>query len=262
MELHLRGRVVMVAAASRGLGLGVARELAREGARVSLASRRGEEAEGAAATLRETLGAEVFGFPMDARDGRAIVRWHEEVLARWGQVDGLVVNAGGPPPGGFSQFGDEDWEAAFHLTLMSAVRLVRVVLPGMRARRRGAILAITSTTVREPQPNLLLSNVMRAGVTALVKSLSMELAAEGIRVNSLMPARIYTDRIQELDRAAAQRSGRPVEEVRRESEGRIPLGRSGEVEEFGRAGAFLLSDAASYITGVSLAVDGGALRGV
>ena len=170
------------------------------------------------------------------------------------------MNAGGPPPGNFDDFSDEDWEAAFNLTLMSAIRLIRGVLPSMRECGGGSILTVTSLSVKEPINGLLLSNVFRAGVTSLVKSLSNELAGENIRVNILIPGGIDTDRLKALNRNIAEKQGLPVEKIRQKNESAIPLGRYGTIAEFGNAGAFLLSDAASYITGVSLVVDGGVLK--
>lgn len=262
METGLKGKIIMVAAASRGLGYGVARACALEGARLSISSRSAEAIDAAAGTLAQETGVEVLAMPCDASDGAAIEAWRDATLERFGGVDGLLVNAGGPPPGKFDDFGDADWQAAFDLTLMSAIRMIRAVLPSMRERGGGAIVTSTSSSVKEPIDVLLLSNVMRAGVVALAKSLSRELAGDGIRVNNLVPGRIQTDRVAALDRAAAARQGITEEEARRASESQIPLGRHGTIDEYGKAGAFLLSDAASYITGETLIVDGGSMRTV
>ncbi|RIH65839.1 SDR family oxidoreductase [Mariniphaga sediminis] len=260
MDLHIEGKVFMVAASSKGLGFGIARELACNGATVCLASRTKNEVEEAAHQLREETGATVHASVFDASDARSIKEWITEVERAFERIDGLVVNAGGPPPGNFDDFSDEDWEAAFNLTLMSAIRLIRGVLPSMRECGGGSILTVTSLSVKEPINGLLLSNVFRAGVTSLVKSLSNELAGKNIRVNNLIPGGIDTDRLKALNRNVAEKQGVPVEKIRQKNESAIPLGRYGTIAEFGNAGAFLLSDAASYITGVSLVVDGGVLK--
>ncbi|NJN55221.1 MAG: SDR family oxidoreductase, partial [Anaerolineae bacterium] len=175
---------------------------------------------------------------------------------------GLVVNAGGPPAGNFDTFADTDWQAAFELTLLSSVRMIRAVLPAMRQRGGGSILTITSSSVKEPIDILLLSNVMRSGVVSLVKSLSRQLASDKIRVNNLVPGRIDTDRVKSLDSLTAKRLEQTAVAQKAHQESLIPWGRYGTIDEFGKAGAFLLSDAASYITGETLIVDGGAMRTV
>lgn len=262
MDLGLHGKVAMVAASSRGLGFGIARELARAGALVSICSRTEAEVFDAAELLVDETGTEVLPNVLDASDPDSILQWVENTINAFGGVDLLVVNAGGPPAGTFDDFADADWQAAFELTLLGAVRMIRAVLPAMRSAGGGAILTITSTSVKEPIDFLLLSNVMRSGVTSLAKSLSVQLAPENIRVNNLMPGRIDTDRVQALDELNAAARGVMAEEVRAANELGIPLRRYGTIEEFGRLAAFLLSDAASYITGQTIAVDGGAIKTV
>jgi len=262
MDLQIEGKVYMVAASSKGLGFGIARELAKNGAIVCIASRTKTEIERAAESLRKETGATVHASVFDASNAESIQNWITEVETVFERIDGLVVNAGGPPPGNFDNFTDDDWQSAFNLTLMSAVRLIRGVLPAMRAGGGGSILTVTSMSVKEPINRLLLSNVLRSGVTSLVKSLSNELAHENIRVNNLMPGRIDTDRVKSLDNINAEKSGISIEEIKLKNEATIPLGRYGNIDEFGKAGAFLLSPAASYITGVSLAVDGGIMKTV
>ena len=262
MDLHVKGKVFMVAASSKGLGYGIARELALNGATVCMASRTKTEVENAAERLHKETGTTVHATVFDAANSESIKNWILEINQAFERIDGLVVNAGGPPPGNFDDFSDEDWQAAFNLTLMSSVRLIRGVLPSMRKAGGGSILTITSMSVKEPVDRLLLSNVFRSGVTSLVKSLSNELAAENIRVNNLLPGRIDTDRVQSLDKNIAGISGISIDDVKRNNEQKIPLHRYGTTEEFGKAGAFLLSPAASYITGVSLAVDGGIMKTV
>ena len=262
MDVGLHGKVAMVAASSKGLGFGIARELAREGALVSIGARTEADVFDAAETLAEETGSEVLANVLDAADPDSILQWVEKTNDTFGGVDLLVVNAGGPPTGKFDDFEDGDWQAAFELTLMSAVRMIRAVLPAMRTAGGGSILTITSCSVKEPIDFLLLSNVMRSGVTSLAKSLSQQLASENIRVNNLMPGRIDTDRVQSLDQMNAKAKSISVEEIKAANEQGIPIGRYGTIEEFSRLGAFLLSDAASYITGQTIAADGGSIKTV
>ncbi|PIF05371.1 MAG: 3-oxoacyl-ACP reductase [Draconibacterium sp.] len=261
MDLQVEDKVFMVAASSKGLGYGIARELAKNGASVCIASRTRSDIDAVAQQLRDETGSVVHALEFDAADANSITHWMEEVKSTFGKVDGLVVNAGGPPPGNFNDFTDDDWLAAFNLTLMSAVRLIRGVLPLMPAQG-GSILTITSMSVKEPVDRLLLSNIFRSGVTSLVKSLATELATKGIRVNNLMPGRIDTDRVRSLDKNTAEIQGVSVIEVKKNIAAGIPLGRYGTIEEFGSIAAFLLSPRASYITGASLAVDGGIMKTV
>lgn len=262
MDLGLKDKVIMVAAASKGLGYGIAEAVAQEGARVSIGSRTTAEITDAADTLRNETGSSVIGVPFDARDAISIAEWTAVTLDNFGTIDGFVVNAGGPPTGNFDSFGDEEWQAAFELTLLSSVRMIRAVLPAMRQNGRGSILTITSSSIKEPIGTLLLSNVMRSGVVSLVKSLSRQLAPEKIRVNNLVPGRIDTDRVRFLDQTAADKADTASEDVRAKNEEAIPIGRYGTIQEFGKAGAFLLSDASSYTTGETFIVDGGAMRTV
>ena len=261
MDLGLTNKSIMIAAASKGLGFGIAQNCALEGAHVSIAARTQADVESAAEQLRES-GAEVLASTFDARDSDSILAWRDATAARFGGIDGLVVNAGGPPPGVFDDFDDTQWQDAFELTLLSAIRMIRAVLPSMRERGGGSILTITSSSIKEPIESLLLSNVMRSGVTSLAKSLSQHLAIEQIRVNNLVPGVIHTDRIISLNKERSKTTGMSVERLENEQQARIPLGRFGTADEFGKAGAFLLSDAASYISGETMIVDGGAMRTV
>lgn len=261
MELGVRDKVYMIAGASKGLGYGVAEVLATEGASLAISSRDAEAIESAAVNLRQAGAATVSASICDVRRAEDVTRWCEEVRSTFGAIDGLVVNAGGPPPGDFDDLDDQQWQAAFELTLLSAIRLIRAALPGLRTRG-GAILLLTSSSVREPIDGLLLSNVMRAGVHSLAKSLSRSLATDGIRVNTLIPGLMDTDRIRALAANLASAAGTSAEVQRERMQASIPLARLGTPAEFGRAGAFLLSPAASYITGANLVVDGGAMRSV
>jgi len=252
----------MVAAASQGLGFAIAQALAAEGAHVSIAARKEETIRAAADRIAEQTGAQVSWSVADVGSAETIEAWHHATLERLGGVDMLVTNSGGPPAGPASGFDDAAWRNAFELLVMSAVRTVRVVLPTMEARGGGSILMLTSSSVKNPIPNLGLSNVIRPSVSALVKTLADELAVKKIRVNQLVPGRIATERLTYLDDANAKRAGITLEEQRKRSAGAIPLGRYGQPEEFARAAAFLLSDAAGYITGATLQVDGGAIRSI
>lgn len=260
MDLGLKNKRALVAGASRGLGYATARALAREGASVCLCARNRDQAEASALTLQQETGARVLGFGADMAQSADVRAWVEFAARELGGVDLLLANAGGPPPGNFDKFTDADWSQAFELTLMSVVRQVRAALPYMRAAGGGAIVAVTSLSVREPIPGLLLSNVFRSGVVALLKSLSLELAADAIRVNNIAPGRIDTDRVRALDQFLAESAGISAADQKRRSEGTIPLGRYGEPDDFGRAAAFLLAPAAGYITGHTFVVDGGLLR--
>ena len=262
MDLQLKDKVVMVAASSQGIGYGIAEAVAKEGGRLSIASRTASDIEKAAKNLRDQYDVDCRGYVMDAANPASIEAWTEATMGDFGEVQGLVVNAGGPQPGNFDDFDDAAWSQAYELTLMSAVRMIRSVLPQMRAQQYGSILTVTSTSIREPIDNLLLSNVFRSGVVALVKSLSNELADEGIRVNNLVPGRIDTERVRTLDRISAGKKGIAVEDERQVQFTDIPLRRYGTIEDMGSAGAFLLSAAARYITGVTLLVDGGKTRAV
>lgn len=260
MDLGLKDKVALVAAAGQGLGYGTARALAMEGARVSMCSHLEDEIQAASARLVEETGAGVLASVCDVRESSAIDAWVSKTVAEWGRIDALFINAGGPPAGNFKDLSEDQWYGAFELTLMSAVRMIRAALPHMPSG--SAIVASTSSSVREPIERLILSNVMRAGVAGLIKSLADELAPDGIRLNTLIPGRIDTARVAQLDQNKANKLGISAEEVRAQSVASIPLGRLGTIDEYGTAAAFLLSPAASYITGAILRVDGGKLRSI
>lgn len=262
MDLELKNKVIMVAASSKGLGFGVAHSLCEEGARVSIASRTLKDIQLAARILQEKTGAEVLGSVFNASDGVSIQNWVKTTHKQFGGIDGLVVNSGGPPVGYFDNFDDHDWTKAFELILLSSVRMIRGVLPSMLERGGGSILTMTSSSVKEPLDVLILSNVMRSGVTSLAKTLSQQLAKNHIRVNNIVPGRIDTDRLRNLDIKMAKSKGISPEAEREIQQKLIPLGRYGMPIEFGKAAAFLLSDAASYITGETFIVDGGSMKTV
>jgi 3-oxoacyl-[acyl-carrier protein] reductase len=260
MDLGLKDKVALLAAASKGLGYGVARAMGREGAHLSICSRDTEQVRTAGEKLSAETGAQVLAMPCDVRDIAAVEAWIAQTVARWGKIDALLVNAGGPPAMTFKETTDAHWQAAFELTLLSAVRLIRAALPHMS--HGSAILTITSSSIKEPIERLGLSTVMRAGVAGLVKTLADELASDGIRVNNLIPGRIDTDRVAQLDQNTANARGITFEQARAEAISKIPLKRLGTIDEFGAAAAFLLSPAAAYITGATLRIDGGAMRSI
>jgi 3-oxoacyl-[acyl-carrier protein] reductase len=262
MNIGLKGKVVMVGGASKGLGYAVAKACAEEGAVLCIASRDATAIQNAAAMLTRETGARVHGVAADLSQAGAIAHWHTRALEEFGGVDALFANTGGPPAGSSLSFDDGAWQAAFELLLMSVVRTVRLVAPSMKARGGGAILIGTSSSVKEPIANLALSNVLRSGVTSLAKTLSLELAPDRIRVNTLIPGRIETDRLRQLDEINSKRSNTPLDEHRTRMMATVPLGRYGSPDEFGKTGAFLLSEAASYITGANIQVDGGLIKGM
>ena len=260
MDLELKDKVVMIAAASRGLGYGIARAAAREGALISIASRNKDEIGQSAKQLREETGASVDPYVCDVTNNDDILDWVANTITKSGSIYGLVANSGGPPPGPFASADDDHWKDAFQLTLLSSIRLIRAVLPSMRETGSGAIVTLTSSSVKEPIDNLILSNVMRAGVASLAKTLSRELVSQGIRINNLVPGRIDTERLAQLDANNAARTGLSIDVITEEQRKSIPAGRYGSIDEFGDAAVFLLSSKASYITGSTLVVDGGKTR--
>jgi 3-oxoacyl-[acyl-carrier protein] reductase len=262
MELGLKGKVALVAGASKGLGYAVAHALAGEGAIVSISSRDEQSITDAAARIARETGATVIGMPVDVRSGDAIQRWVQSTAEKFGGIDALMTNGGGPPAGPAVSFDDTAWQDAADLLLFSAIRMVRVAVPLMQARGGGAILMSTSSSVKEPIQNLGLSTVLRASVSALAKTLALELAPEKIRVNQIIPGRIDTDRVRQLDEINAKKQAISTGQARAKAEAAIPMGRYGEIDEFGRVGAFLLSGAASYVTGATVQVDGGQIRSV
>ena len=260
MDLGLEGKVALAAASSKGLGRAVAAQLAAEGASVMLSSRDEAVLEKTAAEIKAATNATVEYCAADLTREEDIRRLVEETAVRFGGVDVLVTNSGGPPAGGFEDLGEEDWSHAFELNLMSLIRLIRFSLPHMRERGEGRIVVIASSSIKQPIENLTLSNTFRAGIAGLAKSLSSELASDGVLINTIGPGRISTDRSASLDGARADALGVPVEEIRADFASRIPLGRYGTPEEFAKVAAFLASSANSYVTGQALLVDGGMVR--
>jgi 3-oxoacyl-[acyl-carrier protein] reductase len=263
MDLGLKDKVLMVSASSKGLGYGIALQAASEGAVLSIGSRHKKNIDKAAELIRkEVPGATVYASVLDVADPGSIETWVRNTLRELGTIDGLVVNGGGPPPGRFDELDDPIWLTGYENTLMSAVRLIREVLPVMRDKKSGSILTVTSSSVKEPIDNLLLSNVFRSGVTSLVKSLSFQVAKDNIRVNNLVPGFFDTERLKELDLRNSGEWRISLENVRKINFDKIPLGRYGDPNEFGKSAVFLLSDAASYVTGETFIIDGGKMRTV
>lgn len=262
MDLGLKGKVALVAGASKGLGYAVAKALAAEGASVSISSRDEQAIARAAKQIETDTGARVLSMAVDVRSKEAIDRWLAHAADTFGGIDALMTNSGGPPAGPAVAFDDQAWHDAAELLLFSTIRMIRGAVPLMEKRGGGAILVSTSSSVKEPIPNLGLSTVLRASVSALAKTLALELAAKKIRVNQIIPGRIDTDRVRQLDDINAKKQGITSEQAKQKAEAAIPMGRYGQPDEFGRVGAFLLSDAAAYMTGATVQVDGGQIRSV
>ena len=260
MDLGLKNKVALVAASSQGLGRAVAEELAAEGASLVLCAREPKTLAEVASTIADRSGAHVLAVPADVTVADDIKRVVDAGIERFGRVDILVTNAGGPPAGTFEQITREQWEDAMRLTLFSAIEFARQVLPGMKERRWGRILNITSIAVKQPVDNLMLSNSLRAGLTGFARTLANEVAADGITVNNIMPGYTRTDRLEDLANMMAEKQGITPAEFREKWEKEIPMGRLGEPREFAALAAFLVSERASYITGTSIPVDGGWIK--
>lgn len=262
MDYKLAGKVAFVAAASKGLGYATALALAREGARVAICSRSSQAIEAAAAEIRSETGAEVVAFTADVTNAEQLQAAVENAAGQLGPISILISNSGGPPAGTFETLDDEKWQQALDSTLFSFTTLLRSVLPGMKDQKWGRIVVITSTSVRQPISGLLLSNTIRAGIVGLCKTLSNEYALDGITVNNVAPGSFDTDRLKHLHERNAQTGGISFAEARSQAEKRIPVGRLGRPDELANAVTFLCSEAASYITGQTILVDGGQTVGL
>ena len=258
MELGLKGKRAIVMAASRGLGYASALGLAREGCRLIICSRDQARIEAAAEAIRKETGADVKALVADVSSGSEAKRLVDAAVSAYGGLEIVVHNAGGPPAGETLQMTDEQWQKAFEQNLLSFTRIVGAAALEMKKAGYGRVLTIASSSIKQPIPNLALSNALRAGVWGIAKTMSRELAPQGILVNVIAPGRIDTERIAELDQANAQKSGKSVEDVRKASIGTIPLGRLGRPEELANLVVFLASQAGSYITGQAITVDGAA----
>ena len=262
MDLGLKDRVAIVTGGSMGLGKAVARELSREKARVVIAARNEQRLQRAAEEIRRETGCQVLAVRADMTredDIRAIV---EQTVERWGSVDVALANAGGPPGTRYDGTSIEQVERALELNLMSTIRLAQEVTPYMQKKRWGRFIALTSVSVKQPLPGLILSNTARAAVVGWVKTMSAELAPFGITCNVVAPGYMRTGRVEELAAERAENEERPMEEILEEMGRRIPMGRMGNPEELAALVAFLASERAGYITGTTIQVDGGYVQGL
>lgn len=260
MDLGLTGKVALVAAASKGLGKAVAEGFAWEGASVAICGREEASITAVAGEISAATGAKVLPVVADVTNPADITRFVEATVAEFGRLDSLICNAGGPPPGGFVDLDDAAWDKAYQITMMSAVRLIRASLPALRASGSGRIISMASSSVKQPISGLLLSNTFRLGLHGMIKTISDELAPDGILVNTVAPGRFDTDRVRSLDAGRASKAGISVEEQRTRTEKEIALGRYGQADEFARYVVFLGSPANTYVTGQALLADGGLTR--
>lgn len=250
MDLGIRNRVAMVAAASKGLGRAIAEALEAEGCRLSVCAR-----------SIEPWNEDMLAVPCDVSKAEDLQRWYDETIARFGQVDILVTNTGGPPAAQFLKLTEEQWHAGIDSTLMNVVRLCRLVIPGMQQRKWGRILHLTSFVAKQPVDLLTISSTLRAGISGLTKTLADQVARDGILVNAILPGHFLTDRQRHLAEVRAKDQGITEDEYFRKAAEAIPLGRLGDARELASVAAFLCSERASYLTGASLQVDGGLYRG-
>ena len=261
MDLQLEGKRALVTGASRGLGYATAQRLAQEGCDLTINSRTLETLETAAQTLAAESGRTVIPLAGDVADPETPTGLIEKTVAALGGLDLLVTNAGGPPAGAFESFDEQTWQHSVELSFLSHVRLIRAALPYLRQSDIASVLTVTSYSVKQPIPNLVLSNSVRAATVGLTKTLALELGEDGIRFNSILPGWTKTERVTNLMKHRAEAKGTSIEvEIKKQAED-SPLGRMAEPEEFANAAAFLLSPAAGYITGTMLCVDGGMYKG-
>jgi 3-oxoacyl-[acyl-carrier protein] reductase len=258
MDLGLTGKVALVMAASRGLGFATAQGLAREGCDLVICSRDRARIDAAAQEIAHTTGRRVHAVAADVSGVHEARQLVDTAVTAFGGLDIVVHNAGGPPSGDFFSMTEAHWQKAFEQNLLSFVRIVHAAVPAMKARGGGRLITIASSSIKQPIPNLVLSNALRTGIWGTAKTLSRELAPFNILVNVVAPGRIQTERIDELDQANADRAGKPIDEIRRASAASVPLGRIGRPDEFASMIVFLASSAASYITGQAITIDGGA----
>ena len=262
MELGIAGKVAIVGGASMGLGSGCAESLAREGVKVTIVARREEALQQTAEALRAKYQADVTSVAADLSQPDDIARVVGATIDEHGGIDILVHNTGGPPPGGFFDQDEQSWETAFNLILMSAVRMYHHVIPHMREKGWGRIVNITSAYVKEPIDTIILSNVFRIGLVSMTRTLSKELAPDGITINNVGPGPFRTARVEQLIAARSEETGQSVDQLIAETVAGIPVGRMGESIEIGDLVAFLASDLAGYMTGTTIQSDGGSFKGV
>lgn len=260
MDLGLKDKRAFIAGSSRGLGFATALTLAREGCQVGVNSREQENARAAAEKITAETGTPAYGFAGDVSDASAADVLIQAAVEELGGLDILITNAGGPPAGSFELFDEETWQKAVDTSFMSHVRLIRAALPHLRKSSAASVLTVTSYTVKQPLPNLVLSNSIRLATIGLTKSLALELGKENIRFNSILPAWTQTERVEELMAFRAQTNNTTAEEETAKLTAEVPLGRIGQPQEFANAAVFLISPAASFIHGVMLPVDGGIIK--
>jgi len=262
MDLGLRGKVALVAAASKGLGRAIAEELAREGASIVMCARNEDALNTARDEIAHATNAYVLAIAGDVSKPEDVANITRSAIDRFGRVDILVTNAGGPPSGKFESLSGEMWQEAIDLTLMSVINLTSAVLPGMKERKWGRIINVTSIAVKQPVDGLMLSNSLRSAVTGFARTLANEVASNGITVNNILPGYTRTERVEQLSEATAKREGISQDAAIGRWESEIPMRRLGEPTEFAALAAFIASERASYITGQSIAVDGGWVKGL
>lgn len=257
MDLGLNGKRALVMGSTRGMGRGIAERLAAEGAQVAVCGRNLSDAEQVATTFG---GAKAYS--LDLSDADSVAAIVDAVSADFSELDIIVCNGGGPPPGNIADVVADTWMAQFQSMFVNQLTIVNAFLPGMRDRGWGRIVVVSSSGIIQPIPNLGISNAIRASQVGWAKTLSSEVAPDGVTVNTVAPGRIHTDRVNQIDAAAAEKQGKPVEEIARASHATIPMGRYGTVAEFADTAVYLLSENAGYITGSVIRVDGGMIRGV
>jgi 3-oxoacyl-[acyl-carrier protein] reductase len=262
MDLGLKGRVAIVAAASKGLGRAIAEEFAKEGCEVAICARGAADLELAAQAIEKAYGRSVFRRAMDVTNADAVRGFVEDIDKKFGRVDICVTNAGGPPAKKFLEISLDDWNAAVQLTLLSNVYFAREVLPRMQRNHWGRLLTLTSVSVKQPIDGLLLSNSLRAGVAGLAKTLANEFGAHGITVNNVCPGYTLTDRLEELVEIRARDAGVSREQALKNMSSQVPAGRLGQPNELAALVTFLASERASYINGTTITVDGGLVKGL
>lgn len=257
MDLGLTGKRALVMGSTRGMGQGIAARLAAEGAHVAVCGRKLVDAEASATDMQNSR-----AYALDLSDQASIDALIASINADFGGLDIIVCNGGGPPPGNIADVAAETWAAQFQAMFINQLSIVNTFLPGMRERKWGRILVVSSSGIVQPIPNLGISNAIRASQVGWAKTLSSEVAPDGVTVNTVAPGRIHTDRVNQIDAAAAKKQGKPVEDIARASQATIPMGRYGSVAEFADTAVYLLSANASYITGSVVKVDGGMIRSV
>ena len=260
MDLGLTGKRALVLGGSRGIGKGIAEQLTAEGADVAICGRDGAAMQTQAADLAARTGRIVRGYGLDLADASSVATLIESVRNDFDEIDIVINNGGGPPPGKISDVETETWEQQFRPMVVSQLEIANAFLPGMRERGWGRILIISSSGAVQPIPGLGISNTLRGSLIGWAKTLSTEVAADGVTVNAIMPGRIHTDRVDQIDAAASKNQGKPVEEIVKASHATIPAGRYGTAEEFSKVACFLVSDCAGYVTGSAIRGDGGYIR--